>query len=231
MNDHLALPVFDDQGINLADPNDTLGYKTKYISMVQEKSLSRYLGHAAGQALDIGCGYGRMAGALSSLGYDVTGVEPSERVLKVASELQPQHHWHVGGLPDLPVPKDSFDLVCLFNVARSLHLIGMAEVCSASARYVKPGGRLVVIDNLRKDDDRYLPEKWFESAFAKDGLQLVLKKPIRASRWPIIYVIRYGLIPQALLSRIANWELNRMEKKKRVPRFSYHNYMFVFEKQ
>lgn len=224
------LPAFDDNGINLADPGDTLGYKTDYISLVQSKALQRYVGFGSGSAVDIGCGYGRMCDALAALGYTVTGLEPSERILRVAKTLRPQHEWHVGCMPELPFADEAFDLVCLFNVARALHLMKIAEVCQSAARIVKPGGRLVIIDNLRKHDIRYLPETWFDETFARDGLQPVLKVPIRASRWPVIYLIRYGLIPRRWFDAIARWELRRMARKTRVPRFSYYNYLFIYEK-
>lgn len=224
------LPAFDDNGINLADPGDARGYKTDYISLVQAKALRAYIGKGSGRAVDIGCGYGRMCDALAALGYAVTGVEPSERVLRVAAVRRPQYEWRVGRMPDLPFEDERFDLVCLFNVARSLHLMKIAEICQSVTRLVKPGGRLVVIDNLREHDARYLPETWFDETFVRDGLRPVLKVPIRASRWPVIYLVRYGLIPRRWFDAIAGWELRRMARKTRVPRFSYYNYLFVYEK-
>ena len=230
MTENDELPVFDDNGINLADPHDALGHKTNYISLVQTKALQNYLGHGSGRALDVGCGYGRMCDALAELGYDVTGVEPSERVLNFAAARRPQHTWCVGSMPDLPFDDASFDLVCLFNVARSLHLLNIAHVCKSLPPLVKPGGRLVVIDNLRHQDSRYLPEDWFGQTFALDGFHLLQRIPIRSSRWPMIYLIRYGLIPACWFHAIANWELRRMKKKNRVPRYSYHNYLFIYER-
>ncbi|MFA7553680.1 MAG: class I SAM-dependent methyltransferase [Spongiibacteraceae bacterium] len=231
MNDYDKLPAFDDSGINLADPNDTLGRKTAYISMLQAKALQQYVGFGTGKALDIGCGYGRMSDALADLGYLVTGVEPSERVLKAASVRRPEHEWCVGQMPNLPFPDNSFDLVCLFNVARALHLMNVADVCESISRLVKPGGRLIVIDNLRRNDSRYLPENWFNETFSRDGLCLSHRVAIRASRWPVIYMIRYGLIPLRWFSAIANWELQRMVRKKQIPRHSYYNYLFIYEKK
>jgi len=134
-------------------------------------------------------------------------------------------------MPELPFADETFELACLFNiVTRPLHLLNIADVCQSVARLVKPGGRLVVIDNLRKHDTRYLPEAWFDETFARDGLRPMLKMPIRASRWPVIYLIRYGLIPRRWFDAIANWELRRMVRKTKVSRFSYYNYLFVYEK-
>lgn len=227
---HEELPAFDDNGINLADPHDALGYKTAYISLLQAKALLRHVRDGTGLALDVGCGYGRMADALARLGYAVAGAEPSLRVLRTAQQRRPRHGWCVGRMPELPFVDNAFDLVCLFNVARALHLMGIEDVCLSLPRLVKPGGRLVVIDNLREGDTRYLPEKWFDQTFARGGLRRIHKVPIRESRWPLIYLIRYGLIPVRWFDAIAEWELRRMERKIRMPKFSYHNYLFIYEK-
>lgn len=229
-NKQIDFPVYDDQGINLADPHDKLGYKTEYISIVQKKAIEKYIGKSAGHALDVGCGYGRMAQVLAELGYKVTGIDPSDRVLSIAKQHQPEHEWKVGELPTLPVDKNSFDLVCLFNVARVLHLMGCKSICKTLPGYVRLGGKMIVIDNIRKNDKRYAPEEWFEKFFLSDDFKLVKKIPIRSSRWPIIYLIRYGLISKKWFNMIADWELNRMAKKKKSPKCSYYNYMFIYEK-
>lgn len=227
---HEELPVYDDNGINLADPNDHLGLKTSYISIVQKKALSEYLKNISGNALDIGCGYGRMSTILNDLGLHVTGVEPSSRVLETAIELYPQNRWLAGQLPKLPVKENSFDLVCLFNVARVLHLMNQTDLAISAANYLSQNGKLVIIDNIKKNDNNYISEDWFENAFKTHNLKLTLKVPIRSSRWPLIYLIRYGLIPEKFFEKIASWELKRMKNKKIAPKFSYYNYLFIYEK-
>lgn len=230
MSDHKNLPVFDDNGINLADPHDSLGLKTHYISLVQAKALQQHVGAGTGNALDVGCGYGRMCDSLAALGYCVTGVDPSLRVLSSAAARHPQHTWCTGSMPNLPFQDESFDLVCLFNVARVLHLHNIVDICASTMRLVKPGGQLVIIDNLRQGDSRYIPEEWFTRTFTHSEFHLKKKIPIRSSRWPIIYLIRYGLIPKSWLERIAKWEVNRMARKIKAPKYSYHNYIFVYER-
>lgn len=233
MSEKIKFPLFDDWGINIADHNDSLGLKTKYISLVQGKALAEYLGNCKGGiALDIGCGYGRMSDQLSSLGLSVTGVEPSEKVLEIAKTLYPEHEWLVGQLPDLPVEKNKFDIVSLFNVARSLHLLGVKDLCGHAVDYLAPGGKLIIIDNLKRHDDRYIPSSWFDDTFInRCGLSKVIQVPIRSSRWPIIYLIRYGLIPSSWFARIASWELSRMKKKRHIPTLSYYNFIFIYEKK
>lgn len=228
----VELPVFDDAGINLADPHDRRGLKTDYISRLQELALERIVGRGSGPALDLGCGYGRMTSRLATLGYRMTGMDPSLRVLRYASlnQSEANANWCVGKLPELPFGNQSFPLVFLLNVARPLHLLGLLDCCSDAARVVSKGGRLIVLDNIRRDHADYVAEDWFVEFFQRQGLRLRERIAIRSSRWPVIYLIRYGLVPRKWFDRIANWELRRMARRKRAPRWSYHNVVFVFER-
>lgn len=224
------LPKFDDDGNNLADPKDARGNKSAYIETLHERAVEMYVGRGTGRALDLGCGYGRMGPSLSGLGYQLFGLEPSMRVLRGMVDRSCYVGLCNAAMPELPFRDETLDLVCLFGVARMVHLLGKAAVCEAVPRLVRPGGRLVVIDNLRRGDARYLPEQWFDETFARDGLRCTRKVAIRASRWPLIYMIRYGLIPERWFDAIADRELRRMARKTRVPRFSYYNYLFVYER-
>lgn len=223
-------PDFDDAGINLADPHDKRGLKTEYISVLQHEALRRYVGPGEGLALDIGCGYGRMTSRIAELGYRVVGIDPSLRILRHAARTAPKVPWVVGKLPDLPVREQSAQLVLVLNVVRPLHLLGIREASAGAARAVAAGGRLVVLDNIRAGDPRYVEEPWFVDFFQSLGFRLVDRIAIRSSRWPMIYLIRYGLIPKRWFHSIADWELRRMRRKRLQPRFSYHNVLFIYER-
>lgn len=228
--DPSQLPAYDDQGCNLVDPNDRRGLKTAYISRVQAMALERYVGRGTGWALDVGCGYGRMSGALRALGWDVIGVDPSQRILQAARDLAPDGNWCVARLPELPFRDGIFDLVLAQSLLRVLHLNQVLRVSEGLPRLVKPGGRLVVVDNIRRHHRAYVPEEWIIDTFARLGLSLTLRVPIRAARWWGIYAVRYGLIPRALHCWLADYELRHMARRHRLPRWQYHNVLYVFER-
>lgn len=230
--DHPAefLPRFDDQGVNIADPHDHRGDKTDYISLLQTLALERYVGRGSGLALDVGCGYGRMSGALQDLGWSVVGVDPSLRVLKAAARYFSQGRWCTGALPNLPFVDGAFDLVLAQSLLRSLHLNRVLAAASDIPRVVRAGGRLVVVDNIRAGHRAYVEEDRIVCMFTGDGMRLVERRPIRHARWWGIYMIRYGLLPRAWHLHIARYELKRLAQLSRLPRWQYTNVLYVFEK-
>ena len=54
-----------------------------------------------GSILDVGAGTGRWTGHLTQLGYDVTGLEPAERLVTLARQTHPAARFWVGSIADL----------------------------------------------------------------------------------------------------------------------------------
>lgn len=54
-----------------------------------------------GSILDVGAGTGRWTGHLTHLGYDVTGLEPAERLVTLARQTHPAARFCVGSIADL----------------------------------------------------------------------------------------------------------------------------------
>lgn len=64
--------------------------------------------------LDVGCGYGRISGPLSILGYEVTGIDSFEEAIRSASIEYPDAEHLLLDLKELnKLPKNSFDAVLL----------------------------------------------------------------------------------------------------------------------
>ena len=96
--------------------------------------------------LDIGCGTGSLARALTEEGADVTGIDPGEDALAKARKAVPAARFEAVSAETLPFPDDTFDGAVMLN---SLHHVpDPAKALAEAARVLRPGGRLVVIEPL-----------------------------------------------------------------------------------
>jgi SAM-dependent methyltransferase len=99
-----------------------------------------------GLALDVGCGTGVLADALSSVGWTVIGVDASFPMLQPMRRRsgQPTH----ASACQLPFPAGAFDLV--YTVASLHHIADPKSVrttLTEMQRVCKPGGVIVVWDH------------------------------------------------------------------------------------
>jgi 2-polyprenyl-6-hydroxyphenyl methylase/3-demethylubiquinone-9 3-methyltransferase len=94
------------------------------------------------KALEIGCGGGLLCEEIAGLGFDVTGIDPSEPSLRVAAD-----HARTNGLKiryvkgrgeSLPFPDDSLEIVFCCDVLE--HVRDLPKVVSEIARILKKGG-------------------------------------------------------------------------------------------
>ena len=114
--------------------------------------------------LDVGCGGGILAEAMARRGAQVTGIDLSEKALRVA-EL----HLHESGLSvryEKAAVEDvsgEFDVVTCMELLE--HVPQPASMVSACARLVRPGGR-VFFSTINRNPKAYL--------FAVVGAEYVL---------------------------------------------------------
>ena len=94
--------------------------------------------------LDLGCGTGLMAAALSSRGYQVTGVDSSAAMLARARRLLgPSANLHQRTLPDLDIG-DIFDAaISTFDALNYLTPKELRASLAATCAQLRPGGWLV----------------------------------------------------------------------------------------
>ena len=93
-------------------------------------------------ALEVGCGGGILCEEIARMGFDVTGIDPSEHSLQIAA-----NHARANGLlinyqqatgEDLPIPDNSTDIVFCCDVLE--HVRDVPRVISEIHRVLKPGG-------------------------------------------------------------------------------------------
>ncbi len=118
--------------------------------------LSRHLAHAARErgaplrVLDIGCGNGALLGALQSRIASGTGVDVSERLVKLArvrqGAAQNLRFCTIAG-PTLPFADGEFDVV---TSLLSFRYLDWDPILREIRRVLSPGGRLLVVDMAEK---------------------------------------------------------------------------------
>ena len=131
------------------------------------------------RALDVGCGTGALAYVFAALVGDVVGVDSDEEYLAAARRNAPPGCTFVGGdAESLDFPYGDFDLVgCL----RVLHHVRRPELVVAElARVARPGGRILVADQLGDVDPiRSLELDRFERARDPSHTRLLPDADIR----------------------------------------------------
>jgi ubiquinone/menaquinone biosynthesis C-methylase UbiE len=103
------------------------------------------------RALDSGCGAGALAFALAPFVESVVGVDVSPDLVAAGNEVAPPNcELRVGDSTALPFEYGSFDIV---GCMRVLHHARRPElVVSELARVTRPGGRILVVDQLGSVD-------------------------------------------------------------------------------
>ncbi len=98
--------------------------------------------------LDIGCGKGALAAALSTDGARVTGVDPSPEALTKAREAAPQASFETASAEGLPFADGTFDAAIFSNSLHHVPVPAIGEALAEARRVVKPGGHIVVVEPL-----------------------------------------------------------------------------------
>jgi len=145
---------------------------------------------AGKRVLDVGCGGGILSEAMARLGAAVTGIDLSEKPLKVAKlhllESGLAVDYQLASAEEFSVQnKEKFDVVTCMELLE--HVPDPASTVAACAALVKPGGR-VFVSTINRNPKSYL--------FAVIGAEYLLKmlpkgthdyarfiKPSELSRW------------------------------------------------
>jgi SAM-dependent methyltransferase len=150
------------------------------------EAFAAFVGPDGGDALDIGCGEGRVSRRLGQAGWRMTAVDPVERLIAAARGAASADAYAVASAGALPFAEGSFDLCVLYNVLMDLD--DPAAALREARRVLRPHGTLVVsLVHPLADRGRFeaaggetrfvLGQDWFETRrFAaterRDGLEM-----------------------------------------------------------
>jgi demethylmenaquinone methyltransferase / 2-methoxy-6-polyprenyl-1,4-benzoquinol methylase len=96
------------------------------------------------RALDVATGTGDLAIELRNRGAEVTGLDFSEEMLRLARAKEPSIEWRSGNALELPFADDEFVAATVGFGARNFDDLGRG--LGEMARVVRPGGRVVVLE-------------------------------------------------------------------------------------
>lgn len=202
---------------SVLDPGDDRGLKNAYIRFTVTRKLAEVFGGGGhpGTLLDFGCGSGRNSGFLSQMGNRVIGLDISAELLSLTIRDNPENvlFMQYDG-SSIPLQDDVIDggftngvLICL--TSRELVEQALRELF----RVLKPGGRMVFIEQVRRRR-RILfggtkvqrTRSEYMGLFCDAGFTVIGKNVIRRGHFPLVYAIRYGLVPLRMLPWIAKLE-------------------------
>src|SRR5437763_5543414 len=103
------------------------------------------------RALDVGTGAGALAFALAPLVREGVGLDPVPELLELArARALPNTEFVEGDGTALPFPDGAFDLA---GTHRTLHHVSRPDrIVAELARVTRPGGHVLVVDQLAPDD-------------------------------------------------------------------------------
>lgn len=225
------------------DPKDRRGNKNAYISAVRDLALLGVLRERTndGAILDFGCGTGTFLSALLDHmpGRLVAGVDVSRDMLGHALA---RDHRLSGRLvaydgARLPFQDDAWSAITTAGALLYARYDDEFDViCREFKRILAFGGVVACVEQFRRRDTwddsnlkRQRTPDAFKRAFIKAGFEAIEFRQLRRGRFPLLYAIRYGLVPPALIGPIARLEC-AIRARSTLPLFDYADALFVFRK-
>lgn len=204
-------------------PDNHGGPKSRYIAAVFDAALLPLL---AGRArsddvlLDYGCGTGIFSIAAASHVGKVFALDVSEAMLDWGKRLEAGRlgiEWLLGDGHTIPLETGSLDWVVARESLCYVTPDMMPSILSEIHRVLRPGGRFLWLEQI-SDNPAFQTNKkaallekrpagLLKELGCRAGFELESGHCVRQPRFPWIYAVWAGLIPEALIPRLARWEV------------------------
>ncbi len=118
------------------------------ISGLRDKTVDFTNAGIGSKILDVATGTGKQAFAFAKRGYDVTGIDLSEAMLKVASKKNKYENakFIVADAANLPFKNSSFDVSSVSFALHDMLLTIRENALKEMVRVTKPRGMIVIVD-------------------------------------------------------------------------------------
>lgn len=121
------------------------------------KLINKTTGLNQGKLLDIGCGTGHFLAHAKKVGWEVTGIEPSEDARAQALNLNQINAKNPDELVNLPTA--AFDVITMWHVLEHVH--ALSDQMMQLNRLLKPGGfAIIAVPNPSSADAQWYKEHW-----------------------------------------------------------------------
>lgn len=162
--------------------NNAEAYANYTAQMLDLEWLEKFAAHVrpGGKVLDVGSASGRDSAWFASHGFEVLGIDISESLVEIATNLVPNAHFAVMDLMNLDFPDESFDGIwcscVLLHISRADAPLAVQEM----ANKLRPEGVLYLLvkegstEGL-EEDVRYNNAVKFSSYFEVTEIRTMLK--------------------------------------------------------
>ena len=195
---------------SVIDPLDRRGNKNSYIKYVRDSVLERFADRLTGPCtvLDFGCGTGNISALFAQKNHHPVGMDISYNLLRMASDRETlnKHLLLCYDGKRFPLASNIFHAVSTYVVLS--HILDehqLVHTLNEIYRVMKPGAEFIAIEPTRRRMQlapgglqKRRTIQAYVDAFKQAGLDSLRVDTIRIGHFPLIYLIRLGIIPPRL---------------------------------
>jgi len=159
--------------------------------------IEKWVAPGTGTCLEIGCFPGRYLAVFGELGYRLSGIDLTTRVLDELPDWFSSRGYQLGEfyqedfLEFISRTESSFDIVCSFGFIE--HFSDWNAILHMHAKLIKPGGLLVVsVPNFKGELQRYLHEAFDRENLARHNLAAMSPRQWAVNLIPLGYEVLFA---------------------------------------